>query len=275
MLHRFSVDHPHSHMPNLAPVVPKVLPPISGSDAMSCVISRPRAHSMDPIPEASVPRYPPPRGYSGMETSYNAPCDEYIADIELKRKKPVHPITGKPESWFSTIKSKLLGKSDSPHAPLLLGKRPCRTKHTAKSDEVILRPSAQATDSWRLLVPSAFHHNKRTYIIPAYYRPTGTLHIIKATRRGTHANLKHATFLLNEWKVLEVLRREGRRTTPYLQGPSKEVDLWAWKDEKALYHVTVRSPPLEHPFLRLNIYHRTFARWGTLPPGQPIWERTG
>lgn len=233
------------HAPALAPMVPRSLPPVSGSDVMSSV--RPRLFSsMEPIPEVNVPRYLPPRGYSGMEAPYDTPCDEYIADIELKRKKPVHPITGKPESWFSIIKSRLLGKSDSPHAPLLLGKRPSRTKHTTKSDEVVLRPSAQATDSWRLLPPEAPRHNRRTCILPAYYRPTGTLHIIKASRRGTCANLKHATFLLNEWKVLEVLRRKGRKRTPYLQGPSKEVDLWAWKDEKALYHVTVRGPSLRY-----------------------------
>jgi len=241
MPHRFSMDRSHLYMPNLAPMVPKSLPPISGSDGTSFVRPQPRAHSMEPIAEVNVPRYLPPRGYSGMETSYNAPCDEYIADIELKRKKPVHPITGKQQSWFSITKSKFLGGSDSSHAPLLLGKQPSRAKRTKKSDEIVLRPSAQATESWRLLVPSAFHHNKRTCILPAYYQPTGTLHIIKASRRGTCANRKHATFLLNEWKVLEVLRREGRKRTLYLQGPSKEVDLWAWKDEKALYHVTVRS----------------------------------
>ena len=177
-----------------------------------------------------------------METSYNAPCDEYIADIELKRKKPVHPITGKSEPWFSVIRSKLLGKSDSSPAPLLLGKQPSKAKRTTESEGIVLRPSAQVTDSWHLLAPSPFRHNQRTRIIPAYYRPTGTLHIIKASRRGTRANLKHAAFLLNEWKVLEVLRREGRKRTPYLQGPSKEVDLWAWKDDKALYHVTARNP---------------------------------
>ena len=244
MPRRFSADHARMHMPALAPMVPRSLPPISGPDGMSCVPPRPWVYPMEPIPEVDVPRHPPPRGYSGMETSYDAPCDEYIADIELKRKKPVHPITGKPESWLSIIKSIFLGKTDSSHAPLLLGKQSSKTKHTIKSDEVVLRPSAQATDSWRLLLPSAFRHNQRTCILPAYYRPTGTLHIIKASRRGTCANLKHATFLLNEWKVLEVLRREGRKRTPYLQGPSKEVDLWAWKDEKALYHVTVRSPSL-------------------------------
>jgi len=240
MPHRFSVDHFHMHMPTLAPVVPKSLPPVSGSDGISYVHPRSYAHIMESIPEGNSPRHLPPRGYSGMETSYNAPCDEYIADIELKQKKPVDPITGKPHSWFSVIKSKFLGKSDSSHAPLLLGKQPSRAKHTAKSDEVVLRPSVQATESWRLLAPSAFRHKRRTCILPAYYQPTGTLHIIKASRRGTCANRKHAKFLLNEWKVLEVLRREGRKRTPYLQGPSKEVNLWAWKDEKALYHVTVR-----------------------------------
>jgi len=228
-------------MPTLGPLVPKSLPPISGSDVISYIRPRSCAHSMEPTPEVNVPRNPPPRGYSGMETSYNAPCDEYIADIELKRKKPVDPITGKQQSWFYITKSKFLSKSDSVHAPLLLGKQPSRVKHTTKSDEVVLRPSVQVTESWRLLVPSVFHHNKRTCILPAYYQPTGTLHIIKASRRGTYANRKHATFLLNEWKVLEVLRREGRKKTPYLQGPSKGVSLWAWKDEKALYHVTVRG----------------------------------
>lgn len=235
------------HMPTLGPMVPRSLPPVSGSDAISYVRPRPYVYPMEPIPEVDVPRRLPPRGYSGMETSYNAPCDEYIADIELKQKKPVHPITGKPEPWFSTVKSRFLGNSSSSHAPLLLGKQPSRTKHIAKSDDVVLRPSAQATDSWRLLAPSVFRHNKRTCILPAYYRPTGTLHIIKASRRGTCANLKHATFLLNEWKVLEVLRRKGRKRTPYLLGPSKEVDLWAWKDEKALYHVTVRNLFLQWP----------------------------
>jgi hypothetical protein len=177
-----------------------------------------------------------------METPYNAQCDDYIADIDLKRKKPVNPITGKPQSWFSIIKSNFLRKSDPYHTPLLLGKQNHRAKHNAKSADVVLRPGAQATGSWRLLLPSPFRHNRRTCILPAYYQPTGTLHIIKATRRGTCANRKHAAFLLNEWKVLEVLRREGRKRTPYLQGPSKEVDLWAWKDERALYHVTVRRP---------------------------------
>lgn len=251
--HRFSMDHSHMHMPTMAPAVPKSLPPVSGSDAISYVHPRSRARSMEPIPEANAPRRLPPRGYSGMETSYNAPCDEYIADIELKRKNPVDPITGKPQSWFSIIKSGFLGKSDSPHAPLLLGKQSSRAKHTTKSDGVVLRPSAQAIGSWHLLVPSPLRHNRRTCILPAYYQPTGTLHMIKASRRGTCANHKHATFLLNEWKVLEVLRREGRKRTPYLQGPSKEVNLWAWKDEKALYHVTVRSPflgvfPILPPF---------------------------
>ena len=258
-------------MPTLAAVVPRSLPPVSGSDGMSYVRPRPRARSMEPIPEAGTPRYPPPRGYSGMETSYNAPCDEYIADIELKRKKPVHPITGKPQPWFSIIKSKLLGKSDTSHPLLLLGKQPSRAKHTPKSEEVVLRRSTQATDNWRLL--SAFHHNRRTCILPAYYQPTGTVHVIKASRRVTCANRKHATFLLNEWKVLEVLRREGRKKTPYLLGPSKEVDLWAWKDEKALYHVTVRSSFLEISLiasLRLSKYRRTFARWASFLLGQPI-----
>jgi hypothetical protein len=117
MPHRFSVDHSQIYMPTLAPVVPKSLPPISGSDAISYVRSQSYTHLVEPIPEVNVPRHPPSRGYSGMETSYNAPCDEYIADIELKRKKPVDPITGKPQSWFST-KSKVLGKSDSSHTPL-------------------------------------------------------------------------------------------------------------------------------------------------------------
>jgi hypothetical protein len=139
------------------------------------------------------------------------------------------------------MKSKFLTKSDLSRAPLLLGKQSPRAKHNAKSSDVVLRPSVQATGSWRLLLPSPFHHNRRTCILPAYYQPTGTLHVIKASRRGTCANRKHATFLLNEWKVLEVLRRKGRKRTQYLQSPSKEVDLWAWKDEKALYHVTVRS----------------------------------
>ena len=271
MPHRFSVDYSQMYMPTLAPVVPKSLPPISGSDGISYVRSRSRAHSVEPIPEVNVPRHPPSRGYSGMETSYNAPCDEYIADIELKRKKPVDPITGKPQSWFSATKSKFLGNSDSSHTTLFLGKQPFRAKHTMKSDKVVLRPTAQTTESWGLLLPSPFRHNKRTCILPAYYQPTSTLHIIKASRRGTCANRKHATFLLNEWKVLEVLRREGRKRTPYLQGPSKEVDLWAWKDEKALYHVTVRGLYGLYPFsLRLNKYHRTFARWATLLFGQPI-----
>lgn len=229
------------HMPTLAPVIPKSLPSISESGGISYVRPRSCAHTMELIPEANVPPHRPLRGYSGMETSYDAPSDEYIADIELKQKKPVDPITGKSQSWFSLIKSRFPGKSDSYRTPLLLGKQPCRAKYTTKSDEVVLRPSAQATESWRLLVPSAFHHNQRTCILPAYYQPTGTLHIIKASRRGTYANRKHATFLLNEWKVLEVLRREGRKRSSYLQGPSKEVNLWAWKDEKALYHVTVRS----------------------------------
>ena len=247
--YRFSMDHSHIHMPTLGHVVPKSLPPVSESDGISYVRPQSRARSMEPIPEVNVPRRLPPRGYSGMETSYNAPCDEYIADIELKRKKPVDPITGKPQSWFAVVKSTFMGKSDSSYPPLLLGKQ-SSGKPTTKPDEVVLRPSAQAIGSWHLLVPSALRHNRRTCILPAYYQPTGTLHIIKASRRGTCANRKHATFLLNEWKVLEVLRREGRRRTPYLQGPSKDVNLWAWKDEKALYHVTVRSlslgtfPPL-------------------------------
>ncbi|KAF9653687.1 kinase-like protein [Thelephora ganbajun] len=236
--HRFSVDHSHMCIPTLAPVIPKSLPPMSESSGISYVRPLPRAHTMEPIPEANFPHYLPPRGYSGMEISYNAPCDEYIADIELKQRKPVNPITGKPRSWFSVFKSKLLGKSNSPHAPILLGKQSPRPKHVTKSNEVVLRPSTQTTESWRLLMPSAFRHNQRTCILPAYYQPAGTLHVIKASRRGTCANRKHATFLLNEWKVLEVLRREGRKRTPYLQGPSKEVDVWAWKDEKALYHVT-------------------------------------
>ena len=227
------------HMATFAPVIPKSLPPIPGSGGTSLARSQPRGHSIEPIPGFNAPRYPPPRGYSGMETPYNAPCDEYIADIELKRKKPVDPITGKLPSWVSTIKSKLLRKPNSSHAPLLLGKQNHRAKHNTKSSEVVLRPSAQAAEGWRLLLPSPFHHNRRTCIFPAYYQPTGTLHIIKATRRGTCANRKHASFLLNEWKVLEVLRREKKDRTPYLQSPSKEVDLWAWKDEKALYHVTV------------------------------------
>ena len=241
MHRRFSADYSQVYMPTLGPVVPKSLPPISGSDRISYVCPRSCTHSTEPTSEVNTPRHPPSRGYSGMETPYNAPCDDYIADIELKRKKPVDPITGKPQSWFSISRSKFLGKSDSSHTPLLLGKQPSRVKHTTKSDEVVLRPGTQATESWRLLLPSAFHHNKRTCILPAYYQPTGTLHIIKASRRGTCANRKHATFLLNEWKVLEILRREGRKRTVYLQGPSKEVNLWAWKDEKALYHVTVRG----------------------------------
>ena len=101
--HRFSVDHSRVHMPTLAPVVPKSLPPISGSDGISYVCPRSYVHSMEPVPEVSVPRAPPPRGYSGMETSYNAPCDEYIADIE-QPKNPVDPITVKPQSWFSVTK---------------------------------------------------------------------------------------------------------------------------------------------------------------------------
>ena len=241
MPHRFSVDYSQMHMPTLAPVAPKSLPLISGSDGIYYARSRSSAHSVEPTPETNVPRNPPSRGYSGMETPHNAPCDEYIADIELKRKKPIDPITGKPRSWFYIAKSKFLGKSNSSHTPLLLGKQPSRAKHTTKLDEVVLRPTAQTTESWRLLLPSSFHHNKRTCILPAYYQPTGTLHIIKASRRGTCANRKHASFLLNEWKILEVLKQEGRKRTPYLQGPSKEVNLWAWKDEKALYHVTVRD----------------------------------
>lgn len=238
---RFSVDRSSVYMPTLAPVIPKFLSPISGSDGTSQARSQPHSKSTELIPEVSTPRRPPPRGYSGMETPYNAPCDEYIADIELKRKKPVHPITGKPQSRFSTIKSKLLRKSNTPSAPLLLGKQSNRAKRNAKSGDVVLRPSTQVAESWRLLPPSPFRHNQRTCILPAYYEPTGTLHIIKATRRGTCANRKHAAFLLNEWKVLEVLRRERRKRTPYLQSPSEEVDLWAWKDEKALYHVTVSN----------------------------------
>jgi hypothetical protein len=230
------------HMSTLAPVIPRSLPPITGSGETPQTHSQSRAHPIEPIPELSTPRRPPPRGYSGMETPYNAPHDEFIADIELKRKKPVDPITGKLPSWVSSIKSKLLGKPNSSQAPLLLGKQNHRAKHRdSKRGEVVLRPSAQAAEGWRLLLPSPFHHNRRTCILPAYYQSTGTLHMIKATRRGTLANRKHATFLLNEWKVLEVLRREGKDRTPYLQGPSKEVNLWAWKDEKALYHVTVRS----------------------------------
>lgn len=236
--HRFSVDRSYVPTSTLAPVVPKSLPPISGSDGTSNLRPQVSAHFVEPIPEVLGPLCLPMRGYSGMETPYNAPCDEYIADIELKRKKTVHPITGKPQSWFSNVKSKYLRKSDSSHALLLLGKQCRRTKKNARSGEVVVRPSAQVTESWHLLLPSIFHHNQRTCIIPAYYQPTGTLHIIKAARRGTYTNRKHATFLLNEWKVLEVLRREGRKNTPYLQSPSKEVDLWAWKDDKALYHVT-------------------------------------
>jgi hypothetical protein len=239
--HRFSVDHSSVRMPTLASAIPKFLPPISGSDGTPHVRSQPHAQSIEPVSEVNTPRRPPPRGYSGMETQYNAPYDEYIADIELKRKKPVHPITGKPQSWFSIFKSNLLRNSDTPSAPLLLGKQNNRVKHNVKSDDVVLRPSTQVTESWRLLLPSPFHHNPRTCILPAYYKPTRTLHIIKATRRGTCANRKHAAFLLNEWKVLEVLRQERRKRTPYLQRPSKEVDLWAWKDEKALYHVTVSN----------------------------------
>ena len=229
------------YMPAIGPAIPKSLPPISGSGGTSYIRPQLRAQPFEPIPEVEPPRRLPPRGYSGMETTYNAPCDEYIADIELKRKKPLHPITGAPQSWFSSIKSKFLKNSDLSRAPLLLGKQSPRAKHNAKSSDVVLRPSVQATGSWRLLLPSPFHHNRRTCILPAYYQPTGTLHVIKASRRGTLANRKHATFLLNEWKVLEVLRRKGRKRTQYLQSPSKEVDLWAWKDEKALYHVTVRS----------------------------------
>lgn len=236
---RFSVDHSSVRIQTLAHVIPKSLPPISGSDGTSDVRSQPHVQSIEPVSEVSAARPPPPRGYSGMETPYNAPCDEYIADIELKRKKPVHPITGKSQSWFSITKSKLLRNSDTPPAPLLLGKQNCRAKSNYKSSDVVLRPSTQATKSWHLLPPSPFRHHQRTCILPAYYQPTGTLHIIKATRRGTCANRKHASFLLNEWKVLEVLRREAKKRTPYLQSPSKEVDLWAWKDEKALYHVTV------------------------------------
>ena len=146
--HRFSVDHSRVHMPTLVPVVPKSLPPIYGSDGISYVCPRSYVHSMEPVPEVSIPRAPPPRGYSGMETSYDAPCDEYIADIELKRKKPVGLITGKPQSWFSFTKSKFLGKADSSQTPLLLGKQPSRTRHTVKSDEIVLRPSAQVTESW-------------------------------------------------------------------------------------------------------------------------------
>ena len=232
------------YIQTLAPVIPTSLPPIAGSDGVSNVHSQPHIYPThiypaEQVPEIRAPRCPPPRGYSGMETPYNAPPDEYIADIELKRKKPVHPITGKPQSWVSLMRSKLLRKSDLSNTPLLLGKQNNRAKHNSNSGEVVLRPGAQVTENWRLLLPSPFHHNRRTCIFPAYYQPTGTLHIIKATRRGTCANRKHATFLLNEWKVLEVLRREGRKRTPYLQSPSKEVDLWAWKDEKALYHVTV------------------------------------
>ncbi|KAF9788074.1 kinase-like domain-containing protein [Thelephora terrestris] len=239
MPRQFSVDHSYMHMSTLAPVIPRSLPPITGSGETPQAQSQSRAHPIEPIPELSTSRRPPPRGYSGMETPYNAPHDEFIADIELKRKTPVDPITGKLPSWVSSIKSKLLGKPNSSQAPLLLGKQNHRAKHRdSKRGEVVLRPSAQAAEGWRLLLPSPFHHNRRTCILPAYYQSTGTLHIIKATRRGTLANRKHATFLLNEWKVLEVLRREGKDRTPYLQGPSKEVNLWAWKDEKALYHVT-------------------------------------
>lgn len=229
------------HVPTLAPAIPKSLPPISGSDGTPYVRSKLQAQSIELISEVNTPRRPPPRGYSGMETPYNAPCDEYIADIELKRKKPVHPITGKPQPWFSAIKSKLLKNSNTSYVPLLLGKQNHRAKHIANPGDIVLRPSTQVTKSWRLLPPSPFRHNRRTCILPSYYHPTGTLHIIKATRRGACANRKHAAFLLNEWKVLEVLRREGRKRTQYLQSPSKEVDLWAWKDEKALYHVTVRN----------------------------------
>ena len=238
---RFSVGHSSMHMPTLAPMVPKYLSPIFGSGGTSHVCSQPPAQSIQPIPEVNTPQRLPPRGYSGMETVYNAPCDEYISDIELKRKKPVHPITGKPQPWFFIIKSKFLRDSDTPAAPILLGKQSCKAKHNTKSSDVVLRPSTQVTESWHLLPPSPLCHNRRTCILPAYHQPTGTLHMIKATRRGTCANRKHAAFLLNEWKVLEVLRREGRKRTPYLQGPSKEVDLWAWKDEKALYHVTVSN----------------------------------
>lgn len=243
---RFSVGRSSIHMPILAPVIPKSLPPISGSDGTSYVYPQPHTRSIELIPEVNTPRRSPPRGYSGMETPYSAPCDEYITDIELKRKKPIHPITGKPQSWVSVIKLKLLRNSDT---PLLLGKQNYRAKHDTDSGDVILRPSAHAVESWHLLPPSPFRHNRRTCILPAYYQPTGSLHIIKATRRGICANPKHATFLLNEWKVLEVLRQEGRKRTPYLQGPSKEVDLWAWKDEKALYHVTVRKLPLLNIFV--------------------------
>lgn len=263
------------HMPSLAPVVPRSLPPISGSDGISHICPRSSARSTEPTHRVSIPRHPPSRGYSGMDTSYDAPYDEYIADIELKRRKPVDPITGKPQSWFSITSSKFWGKSNSPHAPLPLGKQPSRTKHSTKPNDVVLRPSAQATESWSLLLPSAFHHNKRTCILPAYYQPTGTLHIIKASRRGTFANRKHATFLLNEWKVLEVLRREGRKRTAYLQGPSKEVNLWAWKDEKALYHVTVRDLFQGMHFTPPNEYHRICVRWATSLFGQLILERIG
>ena len=238
---RFSANRSSVHMPTLAPLIPNSLTPISGSDGTSYVHSQLHARSIEPIYEVNIPLRPPLRGYSGMETPHNAPCDEYIADIELERKKPVHPITGKPQSRFSIIKSKLLRGSAAPSAPLLLGKQNYRAKHSTKSGDVLLRSNTQVTESWRLLPPSPFRHNQRTCILPAYYQPTGTLHIIKATRRGTCANRKHATFLLNEWKILEVLRREGRKRTPYLQSPSKEVDLWAWKDEKALYHVTVSN----------------------------------
>ena len=259
----FSAGHSSMRIPTLAPVIPKSLPPISGSNGTSGVLAQSHAQSAEPISEVDTPRQPPPRGYSGMETPYNAPCDEYIADIELKRKKPVHPITGKPQSLFSIIRSKFLRDSDTPSAPLLLGKQNYRTKRDTRSDDVVLRPNAQVTESWRLLLPSPFRHNRRTCILPAYYLPTGTLHIIKATRRGTCAHRKHATFLLNEWKVLEVLRREGRKRTPYLQSPSKEVDLWSWKDEKALYHVTVCNLFFSISSFHLIKYHRTFARWVT------------
>ena len=244
---RFGVDHSHVYTPTLGPVIPNLsLPPISGPSEIPDLGPKPYAHFAEP-PLEVVPRFPPPRGYSGMETPYNVPCEGYIADIELKRKKPVHPITGKPQSWLSAAKSKVLNKSDISRAPLLLGKQNYRAKHSAKPGDVVLRPSTQATENWRLLLPSPFHHNRRTCILPAYYQPTGTLHMIKVTKRGTCANRKHAAFLLNEWKVLEVLRRKGKKKIQYLQGPSKEVDLWAWKDEKALYHVTVCTPSFGYP----------------------------
>lgn len=44
--------------------------------------------------------------------------------------------------------------------------------------------------------------------------------------------------LLNEWKVLDVIRRQKLDKVPFLSGPSRDVDLWAWRDEHALYHVT-------------------------------------